>query len=60
MMGVAFLSLFVSNMTLGRLGALYEPLGPTLFWALNATIAATGAVLALVLARPLTRMLETH
>ena len=60
MMGVAFLSLFVSNMTLGRLGALYEPLGPTLFWALNAAIAATGAVLALVLARPLTRMLDSH
>jgi POT family proton-dependent oligopeptide transporter len=60
MMGVAFLSLFVSNMTLGRLGALYEPLGPTLFWALNATIAATGATLALLLARPLTRILASH
>ena len=60
MMGVAFLSLFVSNLTLGRLGALYERIGPTEFWALNAAIAATGAVLALVLSRPLTRILAAR
>jgi POT family proton-dependent oligopeptide transporter len=60
MMGVAFLTLFVSNITLGRLGALYEVIGPTWFWALHAAIAAMGAVLALVLAKPLTRMLAVR
>lgn len=60
MMGVVFLTLFISNMTLGRLGALYEVIGPARFWALHAVIAAMGAVLALVLAKPLTRMLEVR
>jgi hypothetical protein len=32
-------------------------IGPTWFWALHAAIAAMGAGLALVLAKPLTRML---
>jgi POT family proton-dependent oligopeptide transporter len=60
MMGVAFLSLFISNITLGRLGALYEHIGPARFWALHAVIAAIGAALAILLARPLTRMLAPN
>lgn len=59
MMGVAFLSLFVSNITMGRLGGLYEQIGPTGFWALHAAIAATGALLAALLARPLSRTLSS-
>jgi POT family proton-dependent oligopeptide transporter len=58
MMGVVFLTLFVGNIILGRLGAFYEPLGPVAFWALHAAIAATGAVLLALAARPLQRILN--
>jgi POT family proton-dependent oligopeptide transporter len=58
LMGAVFLSLFVADFMVGRLGALYEPLGPTNFWLLHAGIAATGGVLATVLARPLNRALD--
>jgi len=60
MMGVAFLTLFLSNITIGRLGGLYEHMTPAAFWALHAAIAATGAVLAMVFARPLGRVLDRH
>ncbi|HEX4158750.1 MAG TPA: peptide MFS transporter, partial [Rhizomicrobium sp.] len=58
MMGVAFLSLFLSNITIGRLGGLYEQMTPQSFWAMHAAIAATGALLATLLARPLGRILD--
>jgi POT family proton-dependent oligopeptide transporter len=58
LMGCAFLSLFVSNMTLGRIGSFYERMTPVQFWALHAGIAATGGVLALLLNRPLMQMLK--
>jgi hypothetical protein len=58
MMGAVFLSLFLADFVIGRLGALYEPLGPTKFWLLHAAIAAMGGVLATVLARPLKRALD--
>lgn len=57
MMGVAFLTLFLSNITMGSLGSVYEEMTPAMFWALHAGIAATGAVLAAVFARPLGRIL---
>jgi POT family proton-dependent oligopeptide transporter len=57
LMGCAFLSLSVSNFTLGRIGTYYEHMTPAQFWALHAAIAATGAVLAFVLKRPLERIL---
>jgi POT family proton-dependent oligopeptide transporter len=57
MMGVAFLSYFVGNMLMGWIGTFYEPLGPTNFWLLDAAIALAGALLVLVLGRPLTRAL---
>jgi POT family proton-dependent oligopeptide transporter len=56
LMGLAFLSLFLSNITIGRLGSLYEHMTPTGFWAMHAAIAATGGVLAMLLARPLNRL----
>jgi len=56
MMGAAFLTLFVSNMSIGRIGALYEHVGPAEFWLLNAAIAATGALAAFALRRPLGRI----
>ena len=58
MMGVAFLTLFLSNITIGRLGGYYEQMTPAMFWALHAGIAATGAVLAMLFARPLGRALD--
>jgi POT family proton-dependent oligopeptide transporter len=58
MMGVAFLTLFLSNITIGRLGGFYEQMTPAMFWALHAGIAAAGAILAALLARPLARILH--
>jgi Dipeptide/tripeptide permease len=58
LMGVVFLTLFVSNILLGWLGGMYEHLGPSTFWAIEAAIGAAGGVLALVLNKPLTRQLE--
>jgi proton-dependent oligopeptide transporter, POT family len=57
MMGCVFLTLFVSNMTIGRIGTLYETMGPADFWALNAAIAAVGGALAILLAQPVKRVL---
>lgn len=58
LMGAAFLTLFASNMTIGRIGALYERMTPSAFWTLNAAIAATGALLCFLLRKPLTRIFE--
>ena len=58
LMGCAFLSLFLSNITLGWLGSFYEHMTPAQFWVLHAAIAAAGGALALLLNRPLMRMLE--
>ena len=53
MMGIVFLTVFIAAMIVGRLGALYEPLGPAAFFALHAAISAVGAALTTFLARPL-------
>ena len=58
LMGVVFLTLFISNILIGWIGGFYEHVGPTTFWAIEASIAAVGGVLALVLNKPLTRQLE--
>ena len=57
LMGTVFLSLFLANITLGWLGALYERMTPAQFWTLHAAIAGAGAVLAFALKRPLERAL---
>src|SRR6185503_11028078 len=57
LMGAAFLTLFASNMTIGRIGALYEHMTPSAVWAMNAAIAASGAALAFLLRKPLGRVL---
>jgi proton-dependent oligopeptide transporter, POT family len=59
MMGSVFLSLFLANITLGWLGGFYERMTPAEFWAMHAGIAAMGGVLALLLKRPLERLLIT-
>lgn len=58
MMGVVFMSLFVSNTLIGRLGGLYEQMAPTSFWLLHAGIGAAGGVLILLLKRPVERVLS--
>ena len=58
MMGIAFLSLFVSNNLVGWIGTLYEPLGPLKFWLLHAAIAACGGLLVLLFGRRLARVLN--
>ena len=58
MMGVVFLTLFLSNILIGRIGALYEHMTPAMFWAMHAGIAAVGGLLAMLLNKPLSRRLE--
>jgi POT family proton-dependent oligopeptide transporter len=58
LMGVAFLTLFVSNIIIGWIGGFYEHMTPAMFWAMHAAIAAVGGTLAMVLNKPLTRRLE--
>jgi proton-dependent oligopeptide transporter, POT family len=60
MMGCVFLSLSISNFTIGRIGAYYEQMTPAEFWAIHAAIAAMGGVVALMLRRPLERVLVTR
>jgi POT family proton-dependent oligopeptide transporter len=55
----AYLTLFVSNSIMGWVGGYYGRMTPTAFWALDAAIAATGAVLVLLFGRRLTRALST-
>jgi POT family proton-dependent oligopeptide transporter len=60
MMGVVMLTLFVGNSIVGWIGALYEPLGPAGFWALQVAIGVAGGLVLLVLGRPLERALVAH
>jgi len=53
LMGTAFMSLFLSNVAIGRIGGAFEKMTPTEFWALHAAIAAVGGVLAWTLGRRL-------
>lgn len=56
MMGGAYLSYFLANLTKGWLGTFYEPLGPARFWLLNSGVAFAGVVLVVVFGRRLSRM----
>jgi POT family proton-dependent oligopeptide transporter len=60
LMGGAFLTLFAANLTIGRIGALYDHMTPAEFWLINALIAGAGAVLAFILRKPLGRALDAH
>ena len=57
MMGVVYMSLFVSNNIIGWIGGFYERMSPSAFWALHAAIAATGGLVVLVFGRWLARAL---
>ena len=60
MMGVCFLTLFVANNLIGRIGTYYEKMTPTAFWALHALIGAAGGLLMLLFSRRLARILEAN
>jgi POT family proton-dependent oligopeptide transporter len=57
MMGIAFLTLFLSNNIIGWVGRFYEQMSPASFWAMHAAIAATGGALILLFGRQLSRAL---
>jgi proton-dependent oligopeptide transporter, POT family len=58
LMGLAFMTLFVSNMLIGWIGSYYEKMPPADFWAMHAAIAAAGALLVVVFGRRLSRALH--
>jgi proton-dependent oligopeptide transporter, POT family len=58
MMGIAFMSLFVSNNIIGWVGGFYEKLRPAEFWGLHAAIAAAGGLLVTLLRRRLSVALQ--
>src|SRR4029079_13618723 len=42
MMGIVFMSLFMSNNLIGWIGGFYERMSPTAFWTLHAGISVMG------------------
>ena len=58
LMGSAFMSLFVGNVTMGWVGSFYAGMDPAAFWALDAAIAFAGALIVLALNGPLSRALK--
>jgi POT family proton-dependent oligopeptide transporter len=57
LMGLAFMSLFISNNLIGWLGGFYEKMTPAQFWAMHAAIAAGGGLLVVLFGRRLSRTL---
>jgi POT family proton-dependent oligopeptide transporter len=60
MMGIAFMSLFISNNLIGWVGRFYEQMSPTSFWIMHAAIAATGGLLIMLFGRRISRALEVE
>jgi proton-dependent oligopeptide transporter, POT family len=58
MMGATFLTLFVANNLIGRIGTFYEKMTPIVFWALHAAIGGAGGLLMILFGRALARILE--
>ena len=58
LMGLAFMSLFISNNLIGWLGGFYETMRPAEFWAMHAAIAAGGGLLVVLFGRRLSRALH--
>ena len=57
LMGLCFMTLFVSNNLVGWIGGFYEKMSPAAFWVLHAAIGAAGGLLALLFGRRLGRAL---
>jgi proton-dependent oligopeptide transporter, POT family len=58
LMGIAYMSLFVSNNLIGWIGRFYEAMRPAEFWTLHAAIAVGGGLLVALLGRRLNRILQ--
>jgi POT family proton-dependent oligopeptide transporter len=58
LMGLAFMSLFLSNTLIGWIGGFYEKMSPAQFWAMHAAIAAGGGLLVVLFGRRLSRALD--
>jgi POT family proton-dependent oligopeptide transporter len=58
LMGLVFMSLFVSNTLIGWIGGFYEKMTPAGFWAMHAAIAAGGGLLVMLFGRRLDRTLH--
>jgi POT family proton-dependent oligopeptide transporter len=58
MMGATFLTLFVANNLIGRIGTYYEKMTPMEFWALHAAIGTSGGLLMILFGKSLARILE--
>jgi POT family proton-dependent oligopeptide transporter len=57
LMGGAFLSLFIGNVTMGWVGSFYSQMDPAAFWAIDAAIGMAGGLIVLAIGRPLSRAL---
>jgi POT family proton-dependent oligopeptide transporter len=60
MMGIAFISYFVSNILVGWIGGFYEHLSPVKFWSLHAAIAAGGGLSIMLFGRWIAGALEAR
>ncbi len=60
MMGIAFMSLFVSNNLIGWIGGFYERMSPMGFWSMHAGIGAISGILVMLFGRRLTRSLHSE
>jgi POT family proton-dependent oligopeptide transporter len=58
LMGLAFMSLFISNNLIGWIGGFYEKMRSAEFWAMHAAIAAGGGLLVVLFGRRLSRALQ--
>lgn len=58
LMGLAFMSLFMSNSLIGWIGGFYEKMTPAQFWAMHAAIGATGGLLVMLFGRRFSRALH--
>jgi POT family proton-dependent oligopeptide transporter len=58
LMGLAFMSLFVSNNLIGWIGGFYEKMSPSAFWTMHAAIAAGGGLLVVLFGRRLGQVLQ--
>ena len=58
MMGIAFLTLFISSNVIGWIAGFYEKMSPAAFWLLHAGIGFTGAIVVLTLGPWLNRRLR--
>ncbi len=58
MMGVVFMSLFISNNLIGWIGGFYERMGPLQFWLMHALIGAAGGLLVTFFGHRISRELQ--